>query len=230
MFIIIGSKNKKFRATNHFLNKPYWFLDLRWFPLFRMRSVKHCHAAPYFKTMLCQHNLEETKSSTAQTAISTPRCPGNCSSEFRRIAVASHCVFSHRWRTSLVYGPLICVIVRARDRTCVCSVCGTTCCRGNSNCLFYADSQWERGGQSGVFLPTQGHLQHSYRPGRQTCKWVTDCNPANKQPSSKTQHRGFKTASFDHLRQFLFHSKVSSASAYHWNRLHWTGKCHSARC
>lgn len=65
---------------------------------------------------------------------------------------------------------------------CVCgrSVSGTTCCLGNANCLWFADSQWERGGQSGVFLPTQGHLQHAHRPGRQTCKWVSERNPAIK--------------------------------------------------
>lgn len=68
---------------------------------------------------------------------------------------------------------------------CGCFVCGTTCCRGNVDCLWFADSQWERGGQSGVFLPAQGHLRHTHRPGRQTRKWVTRRNPASKNANAQ---------------------------------------------
>lgn len=66
-------------------------------------------------------------------------------------------LFEASLKTSLIYGSFI----RAR----LLYACGTTCCLGNANCLRFADSQWERGGQSGVFLPTQGHLRHAHRPG-----------------------------------------------------------------
>lgn len=90
---------------------------------------------------------------------------------------------------------------------CGCSVCGTTCCRGNADCLWFADSQWERGGQSGVFLPTQGHLRHTHRPGRQTCKWVTDRYPACKTQHQENKKTGFQTFLSGQHASVIFHCR-----------------------
>lgn len=115
-----------------------------------------------FKTMLYQHTVEGAR---ANATLNAPR--SSVSETGRSLALRLQLL-----RSSLISAPFISGSAGLRTRTPRrdYAVRSTTCCRGNANCLWFADSQWERGGQSGVFLPAQGHPRHTHRPGRQTCK------------------------------------------------------------
>lgn len=134
--------------------------------------IIHCHTAATLETVLDPICSEaQVGNNLGSHRHSQPHlpCPGNCNTGvriWRPLQLQAH--FKKK-KKSLV---IRCV--------CVCICWCTTCCRGNADCLCFSDSQWERGGQSGVFLPTQGHLQHTHRTGRQTREWVTDQNSFTK--------------------------------------------------